>query len=251
MYLDTQPAALEPERGSDPWAEFRVSGMREIVPLLRQLRDGSVPVNLNAPDGTSITLALWSFDTDSGRLAFSADERQPQLARLIEADEAMAVAYLESVKLQFDVQQMVLVRGFSTCALQTAMPREVYRFQRRAGYRLRTSERHSPTARVRHPAIPDMQLALRVLDVSIGGCALLLPADVPALEPGTQLHGVRVELDADTNFTAGLRLQHVSSLAGTGNARLGCEWVRIEGLAQRALQRYIDLMQRRRRLLAL
>ena len=30
-------------------------------------------------------------------------------------------------------------------------------------------------ARLRHPAIPDMQLALRVVDVSAGGCALSLP----------------------------------------------------------------------------
>jgi c-di-GMP-binding flagellar brake protein YcgR len=251
MFLDTQPASLGDEHGPDPWAEFRVSGSREIVALLRQLRDGSVPINLNASDGTSIALALWSFDTDFGRLAFSVDERLPHLARLIEADEAVAVAYLENVKLQFDLHGMVLVRGLNTCALQTSMPREIYRFQRRAAFRVRTAGRHAPTARLRHPAIPDMQLALRVLDVSIGGCALLLPADVPPLEPGAQLSGLRIELDPDTHFTASLRLQHVSSLAGTGNARLGCEWAEIGGLAQRALQRYIDLMQRRRRLLAL
>jgi c-di-GMP-binding flagellar brake protein YcgR len=50
-----------------------------------------------------------------------------------------------------------------------------------------------------------MQLALRVLDVSIGGCALLLPADVPALEPGVTLQGVEIELDADTRFVVTCR----------------------------------------------
>ena len=38
---------------------------------------------------------------------------------------------------------------------------------------------------------PEMQLALRVLDVSIGGCALQVPRDVPALQPGAKLAGVR------------------------------------------------------------
>ena len=62
----------------------------------------------------------------------------------------------------------------------------MFRFQRRNTFRVRTIERTSPTAPFRHPAIPDMALALRVLDVSIGGCALLLPANVPALQPGAR-----------------------------------------------------------------
>jgi len=96
-----------------------------------------------------------------------------------------------------------------------------------------------------------MKLALRVLDVSIGGCALLLPADVPPLQPGSSLQGVRVDLDPDTRFEAVVLLHHLTSMGSTGNLRLGCEWQRIDGAAQRALQRYIDQVQKRRRLLSL
>ena len=104
---------------------------------------------------------------------------------------------------------------------------------------------------LRHPSMPEMQLALRVLDVSIGGCALLVPADVPGLQPGSLLAGVRVELDADTTFNAEVRLLHVSSLSRDAGTRLGCEWSKIDGMAQRALQRFIDRTQRRRRLQSL
>jgi len=64
------------------------------------------------------------------------------------------------------------------------LPREVFRFQRRNSFRVRTLPRSSPTMVLRHPGIPDMTLALRVLDVSTGGCALFLPNDVPPLSPG-------------------------------------------------------------------
>jgi c-di-GMP-binding flagellar brake protein YcgR len=117
---------------------------------------------------------------------------------------------------------------------------------------VRTLERHSPTARLRHPAIPDMQLALRVIDVSIGGCALFLPADVPTLEPGLSLHGVHIELDADTRFGGTLLIQHLSSInARCDDLRVGCEWHSLPPDSERALQRYIDQTQKRRRLLSL
>jgi hypothetical protein len=143
--------------------------------------------------------------------------------------------YLESVKLQFDLHSFTLVRGATTCALQCALPREIYRFQRRSAYRVRAPERHEPSATLRHPAMPEMQLNLRVLDVSIGGCALWLPGDVPPLQAGTRISDVHVELDGETRFAAAIKLQHVSALGTQGGdseerpaprqgARLGCEW---------------------------
>jgi hypothetical protein len=72
------------------------------------------------------------------------------------------------------------------------------------------------------------------------------------LQPGSRLSGVRIELDSDTGFDATLRLQHVSAMHGGGHGvRLGCEFIELDGQAQRALQRYIDHTQQRRRLLAL
>jgi c-di-GMP-binding flagellar brake protein YcgR len=248
MLLDTRPASLGPGGDVDAWGAFRVDDLAERDRLLRQLRDGSVPVNLNSPAGGTVVSALWSFDPAQGKLVFSANEHDPQLQRLLEADEAVAVAYLDSVKLQFDLSEMVLVRSTRACALQARLPRDLYRFQRRTAYRVRTLERSAPTAQLRHPAMPEMTLSLRVIDVSIGGCALLLPRDVPGLQIGLLLQGVPVELDADTRFVAALRLQHMSSLR-PGGTRIGCEWQQLDGKAQRALQRYIDQTQKRRRIL--
>ena len=96
-----------------------------------------------------------------------------------------------------------------------------------------------------------MRLDLRVLDVSIGGCALLQPGNVPALQPGVVIMGVRLSLDAETQVDAALMLHHVTSTgAENGSVRLGCEIVGLAPMAQRALQVYIDQTQKRRRLMS-
>jgi c-di-GMP-binding flagellar brake protein YcgR len=195
---------------------------------------------------------VWAVDAGQERLSFSADPGLPQLARLIEADEAVAVAYLESVKLQFDIQGLVLVRGAHSCALQSRLPDEIYRFQRRNAYRVRPHGRQEPVARFAHPSLPEMQLALRMIDISIGGCALWLPHDVPTLQAGTRLGEVTLELDQDTRFVAAVTLQHLTALGlGERGVRVGCEWLALPGSAERTLQRWIDQTQKRRRMLSL
>ena len=255
MFQDTRPAEIDARGATDAWAEFRVNHPQERLRLLRQLRDGGTPVMLSTPGGVVLSTTLWAVDDSKRRINFSAEPDALQLPQLVEADEVVAVAYLESVKLQFDLQGLTLVRGASTSALQCALPHEIYRFQRRSGYRVRASERHMPSATLRHPAIPEMQLKLRVLDVSIGGCALWQPDDVPPLQAGSRLADVHVVLDADTRYTATITLQHVSAMGqsagGEGGVRLGCEWSALPGTAGRELQRWIDRAQQRRRLLTL
>jgi c-di-GMP-binding flagellar brake protein YcgR len=261
MFQDTRPAELDPAGGLSAWAEFRVTHPQERARLLRELRDGGVPVVLNSPDGTSMASAIWALDLELDRLSFKVDMAAPQLPGLIDADEVVAVAYLASVKLQFDLQGFMLVRGANATALQCRIPGEIYRFQRRNGYRVRAPSRNDPRARFRHPALPDMQLSLRVLDVSIGGCALWLPGDVPSLQAGTRLGQIEVELDGETRFRVGALLQHVSSIgAGSSNTldgregngvRLGCQWHQLAQDSERVLQRWIDRSQRRSHLLSL
>jgi c-di-GMP-binding flagellar brake protein YcgR len=250
-FMDTQPAQMNDADGLDPFAAFRIESPREIAALMRQLMDGATPVNLSSPEGTSLSTALWTVDSASQRLAFQAEGDNPQLQQLVESNEVTAVSYLEAVKLQFDLHNLMLVRGTKTCALQAAMPRRIYRFQRRQSYRVRTLERSAPVALLRHPALPDIQLSLRVLDVSIGGCALLMPDDMPPLQPGLTLQ-VRLELDPDTRLSTTLHVHHISSIHPSARGvRLGCELVRLDGQAERSLQRYIDQTQKRRRLLSL
>jgi c-di-GMP-binding flagellar brake protein YcgR len=251
LFADTRPTPADAEGAAVRRADFRVGPARERLALLRTLRDRALPLTLIGPGDGSLASTLWTVDEARGRLGFAVDEGDPRLDGFVSADEAVAVAFLDSVKLQFDLHGLLLVRGAGRCALQCALPAEIYRVQRRGAFRVRTLEQHGPTARLRHPALPDMAVALRVLDVSAGGCALLLPDDVPPLQPGIRIAGVAIELDADTRFVTTLSLQHVTAIhPDARGVRLGCEWSALDGAAARALQRYVDRTQRRRRLFA-
>lgn len=232
--------------------DFRIDKPSEVLAMLRKLQDSNIVLNLNAPNGAAITAMLWSIDGDRQSISLSVDTDDPQLQAVLDGNEAVIVGYLDSVKLQFDLQSMVLVRGSKSAALSCNMPREMFRFQRRSAYRVRPLLRNAPMAKLRHPMIGDMHLSLRILDVSLSGCALFLPDDVPALDPGVLMNSVHIDLDADTHFSANLRLQHITALnAEAQGTRLGCELVNMARDAERALQRYIDQTQKRRRLMSL
>lgn len=235
----------------DMLAEFRCDTPAQVHALLCELRDTAGAVVLSAPDGVSLRATLWTVDPDRKRLSFDVEASDRDLPSLVAGNECTAVAYLASAKLQFDVDHLMLVHGARGTALQAPMPGTIYRFQRRDSFRVRPPERVATAVLLRHPGFPEMRLALRVLDVSVGGCSLQLPPDVPPLPLGIEVEGAELRLDANTRIATGLRLQHASSLAPQAEGlRVGCEWLDMDPEDQRALQRHVDQLQRRRRLLA-
>lgn len=249
--MHTKPMSLDTLHGdAGQLDDFRISSPVEIQAMLRQLLDSGTMVTLSAPGGLSYTTVLWAVDGARGIVCFSAESGDPRLQQLLESDEIVAVAYLDSIKVQFEVEGAVQVRGGET-AINARYPREMFRFQRRSSYRVKPLLSSSPTAHLRHPAIPDMQLSLRILDISLGGVALSLPKDVPLLAAGIQVRHCLLELDVDTQLDIGLVIHHVTVLNGEHRgARLGCEMIGLHGSDERALQQYINQTQKRRNALA-
>jgi c-di-GMP-binding flagellar brake protein YcgR len=239
---DPRPALPEAD------ADGVVTGPAEVHELLQRIADAAVPVRLSSPAGDSLLTRLQSVDAEGAQLSFAVDGEPGPAQRLALADGAVARAWFGTAPLQFDVGTLLVVRGASGCTLRSRLPAQVLRAQRRQAFRVRATGRPGPSATLRHPSMPEMRVALRIVDVSAGGCALLVPDNLPALQPGTRLNGVCIELDGGTRFDAALQLQHVSMLHGA--PCLGCAFVGLEGAAQRALQRWIDRTQQRQRRLA-
>ena len=250
--MQTLPMPLDAMGGSQDLSDFRVGSPSEIVALLRRFVDGNVLLNLSTPEGAGYTTTVWALDPARGLLCLAADGDDHKLQALLESDEVVAVGYLDSVKVQFDLHDLVLVRSGRDSALNARFPRLLYRFQRRASFRVKPLDNTRPTATLRHPEQPDTVLALRVIDVSLGGIALFLPDDAPPIEPGVKIAQAVIDLDEDTRLAVGLLVHHVTLLHhGSRGVRLGCEMLRLAGETERLLQRYIDHTQKRRRQLLL
>ena len=251
--MDTSPIPLHTlsiQHGG--LSDFRIEKPNEVVSMLRKLIERNATLNINAPDGSAVAAMLWAIDEERQAISLTVDSDSPMLQSILDANEAVVVSYLDSVKLQFDLQGLVLVRGDNGCVLSCRMPRELFRFQRRSAFRVRPLLHNSPMANLRHPMLADMQLSLRILDISLTGCALFLPNDIPQITPGVLINHVHVELDADTRFSANLQLHHISSInSDMLGVRLGCEFSNLHSDAERALQLYIEQTQKRRRLMAM
>ena len=249
--MSTQPMPLSLTDAPSGHSDYRLRSTSEIRALLRRFADEELPITLATPDGLSYTTCLWADDPERSVLVLSADAADARVQRLVEAEEAVAVGYLDNVKVQFDLHGLMLVHGRDASALHVHFPREIYRFQRRDGFRVRPVGHARPELQLRLPGQTDTELTLRVLDLSHGGVALFLPDDLPPLPVGTSVRAASLALDPLTQVQVALRVVHVAPLQEPAHGqRLGCEIEGLSGVAARTLQRYIDQTQKRRRLLA-
>jgi c-di-GMP-binding flagellar brake protein YcgR len=241
------PELLAPEGLED----FRISQPLEIQTLLSQMADQNIMIALTTPGGATYTTTVWEVDRTRQVVRMGADLIDRQLDQVLGSNEVMAVGYLEQVKIQFEVQSLMRVKGEGdTRVLNCLFPLEIYRFQRRSNFRVRPL--HTPPPVVRFRVRPSTDpLELRVIDVSATGVALLMPEGAAAPRAGSQVVAVDVELDVDTYFVANLQVMHASPLRqDLPGVRLGCEFEGLTGPALRALQRFIDQTQKRRRAMA-
>lgn len=230
--------------------DYRLTSSVEIFDLLRQVETSRTLVTLSDPDGHSYTTLLWNVDPQRSLLGFSGDGEHEGLRALLQSDEVTAVAYLDSIKLQFDVENLVVVRGQAHDVVSTTLPKVMYRFQRRSSFRVTPALSAMPTAQFPHPHHPDLTLSLRVVDVSLGGIALFLPDDVPDIADGTRIPSCSLRLDDDTWLDVSLIMRHATPLLPESRgARLGCEFDRLHQ-AERDLQFYINQTQKRQLALA-
>lgn len=250
MATETFSATPSPAPSAE-LGEFRVNAPTEVQALLRTLLQQQTRVTLSSADGASLHCQLSVLDAELGMLGFepSPGQSPAQMQALLGSDEISAVAYLDQIRLQFELDALMLVSSAEAGqrpVLRGAVPAQLWRFQRRQAFRVRPTKR-TPNALLPHPE-GEVAQALRILDLSIGGLALLLPAGQAVWPLGSQLQA-RIELDRDTRFAALLSLQHVQTDPLSGNTQLGLAFAQIEPAAARDLQRYIDQTQKLARLL--
>jgi c-di-GMP-binding flagellar brake protein YcgR len=234
--------------------EFRVQAPTEVLALLRQLLDGQVGITLSNPAGAQLKTRLCALEAEHAALGFEVMPQDPAVQALLGTDEISAIAYLDLIRVAFDLEGLVLVKSGPGAVLRASLPATLLRFQRRQAFRVKPHTR-TPQAHLKlRPA--DESLRLRITDLSVGGIALLLSVgddarfavEVPV--EGTEIDA-QIELDRDTRFRALLRLQHIQ---GPGEeppypgVLLGFAWAQIDPLARRSVQLFIDQTQKLNRL---
>jgi len=227
--------------------ELRVASTAEITAYLQQLQREGAGLLLAGPQGQSLSSHIVALDADADLIGLKIGTDPEGISQaLVVQGEITAVAYLGTIKLQFEIEAPVLVSGEQGTVLRGTLPTRLYRFQRRQSFRVQP-------AGSAYPRVVMPGHALRVLDISVGGLALALPPDLPVLAPGRIAESLVLELDRISALRITLLPHHASPISGDagGTLQLGCSFVELDAHAARSLQVYVDQTQKRRRLLKL
>lgn len=258
---DSRPAAnaempvLEEVDLFVPEPAWTLSDPQAIEAELRRLMAAETACLLRPEDGSDLIARLLAIDTASGRIEWQVSGPNDAVAALPAAARVAVSATIGLVDLMFEVSRFAF-SGNMPPTLRSTLPQQVRRVQRREAYRLRMRaySRGGPSALFRL-GTSQSPARVRILDLSVGGCGLLLPAGVSpeTLPVGTMLRSVRVELTTDLVFMAAAQVVWRTAVREkdtlVSRVRVGCAWQAMPHASERLIQRHLDEVQRQRRML--
>lgn len=238
-----------------PEPSWTLADRQAIEAELQRLVAGETTCLLRPEDGGDLIARLVAIDTTTGRIEWQISGATDTVAALPSAARVAVSATIGLVDLMFEVSHFAF-SGNIPPTLRSTLPQQVRRVQRREAYRLRMRaySRGGPSALFRL-GTSQSPTRVRILDLSAGGCGLLLPVGVgpEALPVGTMLRSVRVELTTDLVVMAAAQVVWRTAVREkdtlSSRVRAGCAWQHLPAASERQIQRYLDEVQRQRRML--
>ncbi len=252
-FLDTQPAEIHLLQGSERWEQFRLGDPRQMLAALRDFCRRSVPLTVGVAGMPTVVAAIWAVDEMKNTLSFNlAPEAASHIDAIVGAPEVWAAGYLDDAKVQFECAGLRVERSATAFTLRTDVPRFVYSMPRRTAVRVKRADALAPLVQFNHPIAEHARVRMRVLDISMTGCALWrAPGDLP-LPPSAVVPRVQVQLDQNQGFITDMLVQHMTyGDDPRAGMRVGCAWENLPEYAAKILESWISRGRRRRELISL
>lgn len=250
--MSIAPARIElydPER----YPEYVLRLPREIAVLLRSLAARRMPVAVFGGGRYLFPSMVLQVTEEHFFLDPCGDERLNALA--LERG-VVCQGKLEGITLQFAAERLQRVEHQGVLALAAPLPANLLRLQRREFFRLPAPAPtwwcELPRAAVL-PLSPEeaeqVRLKFRILDLSVGGVALLFPPEVPSPAHGTQIAGARLILPPTESLEMAMEARNVLPLDIPGPAkavprRVGFRFVGMPTAVANRLYRFLFELQR-------
>lgn len=252
LYLTMGMTTPFPEPESPELERFTVYSRAEIAMLLGQLHDATTYVTayFDADPGFAV-MRMLHVDAEFEEVIFDAPADAELRARLLAAQHVVFVAFLDHVKLQFAARRVAETRHEGGAALRIRLPAELLRLQRRDFYRVQPATTKPAKCLVPYGAKAGAEArryeSLRVIDVSIGGMAVLTCPHEFELPIGRVIEDCFVDLPGVGSFAVSIIVRHVADASEGEVRRCGCEFVDIPPATRVMLQRYINRTEAEKR----
>lgn len=233
---------------SDEENDYLVSNPKEIVSILQAVAQRKSRVALYYNEGNSMVLTLILAADDNGVWIDAASN--PLDNRLIQRSKRIIfVTTHNQAKVQFIASDVMLGLYEDSPAFSLALPRKLLRLQRRDYYRLLTADTGALNCIIRPVANQaHIQHEVTVMDISIGGVALVCEETGVELHPGMVYEHCQIELPDLGKLEATIEVKNTFEITdrnGNVKRRAGCVFVKLDGKTTMLLQRYVAQMQQR------
>jgi len=223
---------------------FLITNPIEVAGWMRAIAERRVLCSMSTPDGTASFLTPLSRIDERKRTMILDAPRDTGLERkLVSVGEGVCDLILDNIRIAFDVtvrsavEGGPLTTGHSGRGLLLALPPRLHRLQRRDSYRVLVPPRMAPRLRIR-----ELEVDLKLHDLSCGGLGLMLPNTTLLPEPGYVFEDATLDLD-DERFFMGLRLCHMTSAdprALKPEWRIGMQFIKPSAGLEPAIARAVN-----------
>lgn len=233
------------------YAQFEVHAQAEIVHILHHAIERRALVSVYREGGANLALTtLLEADAARDELVFDVPQREEHTARLVGAAHLTFVTSESGIKLKFQVEGAAVRMYRGHPALVSHLPRTMLRLQRREYFRIATPLTDPPLVTLLSANAGDAPgVGLPVLNVSLGGVALMDQHPTLNLAAGQRYVGCQIKLPHVGTFRTGLEVRSCQEIAlrnGMKARRAGCLLIAPEPAAAGLLQRYIMGLERAR-----
>ena len=235
---------------SDDFAQYLIRDTTEIEHVLRNLqrRRAMITAYIKGSRDFMLTTVL---EIEHHQLVLDVPADSAQLRRAEEAEELICITQLDNVKIQFPLSGVSSATHDDAPAFVTAVPDRLLRLQRREYFRLTAPVSHSLVCQIPIPSDdgPPSTYEARVLDISGGGIAIVVPPEGVEFKPDTVFEQCQIQLPEVGTVTARLRIRNVFRVTnrnGISMLRAGCEFVDLPDKVASVIHKYILNVERER-----
>lgn len=232
------------------WHDYEVESPREIVALLRGLRDKNQLVHMlinGGPDASVSSIVEVDPDSDSVILDKPAD--LDKYRRLLGARRIDFETSLDKIRIMFSTADMGETNYQGTATLRFPIPESLIRLQRREYYRMPTPVGNPVRVTIPMPPALGGPQSFPIADISCGGIAVLDNKLQLGSTIGASFDNCKIELPESGTVTTTLQIRNfldMTLLNSKTNRRVGCEFIDLSRGNLGLVQRYITKLERER-----
>ncbi len=234
---------------ADEENDYLVTNPREIASILHAIAQRKSRVALYYSEGNSMILTMVLAADEQGGVWVDAASNPRDNRNVERSSRIVFVSTHNQAKVQFVASSAMLGLYENAPAFHLDLPRKLLRLQRRDYYRLIAPESDALKCIIR--PVPDkahIQHEITVMDISIGGVALVCEESGVELSPGMKYAHCQIDLPEIGTIITAIEVKNtfeVTDRSGKVRRRAGCVFVKPDGKTTMLLQRYVALMQQR------